>query len=316
MLGVQGGEGGVLVFQGLVGRVDEVRGDAVHFRFGQGARAVLQVRPFGIDALGEDIRTQCLDQDLDPRLELVVAAAVAVVHAQDGVEVAEQVLPGQEFVDEAADDRGTAEAAADQHAEAEFAGCVLHRFQADVMHFDGGAVAGGAVHGDLELARQVGEFRVEGRPLADDLAPRTRVDHLVAGDAGELVGGGVADAVAAGLDRVHLHGGQLSEDVRHVFQFRPVELHVLAGADVRVALVVVAGDLRQLAHLARGQQAIGHGDAQHGRVTLDVQAVLQAQRAEFLTGQFACQVTAGLVAELLDAVFHDPLIVFVVNVHG
>ncbi len=135
------------------------------------------------------------------------------------------------------------------------------------------------------------------------------------GDAGELVGGGVADAAAAGLNRVHLHGGQLGEDFRHVFQLRPVELHVLPGADVGVALVVVAGDLRQLAQLARGEQAIGNGDAQHRGIALDIETVLQAQRAELLTGQFTRQVTAGLVAELLDAVLDDPLVVLVVYVH-
>ncbi|MCY1511557.1 hypothetical protein D9M68_459850 [compost metagenome] len=183
------------------------------------------------------------------------------------------------------------------------------------MDFDGGAVAHGAVHGDLELARQVGEFRVEGGPLADDLAPGARVDDFVTGDAGELVGGGVADAVAAGLDGVHLHGGQLGEDFRHVFQFRPVVLDVLAGADVGVALVVVASDLGQLAHLDGREQAVGHGDAQHGREALDVQAVLQAQRAEFLTRKRALQIAAGLIAELLDAVLDDPLIVLVVYVH-
>ena len=37
-----------------------------------------------------------------------------------------------------------------------------------------------------------------------------------------------------------------------------------------------------LAHLAAGQLAIGDGDAQHGRITLDVPAVLQAQRAELV----------------------------------
>jgi hypothetical protein len=90
---------------------------------------------------------------------------------------------------------------------------------------------------------------VEGGPLADDFAPWARVDHFVGGDTGELVGGDVAQAVAAGLDRVHLHGGQFGQDVRDVFQRRPVELHVLAGADVGVALVVVAGDLGHHAHL-------------------------------------------------------------------
>ncbi len=83
VLGIQRGQRGALVFQGLVGGVDEVRGDAVQFRLGQGGRAVLEVRPLGGDALGEDFRGQRLDQDLDPRLVLVVTATVTVVHAQE-----------------------------------------------------------------------------------------------------------------------------------------------------------------------------------------------------------------------------------------
>ncbi len=121
------------------------------------------------------------------------------------------------------------------------------------MHLDGGPVADRAVDGDLELARQEGEFGVEGRPLANDLAPRAGIDQLVLGDTGELVGGGVADAVAAGLDGVHLHGGQLGKNFRHVFQLGPIELHVGPGTDVRVSLVVMTCDLGQLAYLGGGQ---------------------------------------------------------------
>ncbi|MNY63160.1 hypothetical protein D3C86_2000840 [compost metagenome] len=81
VLGVQRGEGGTLVFQGLVGRIDEVLGDAVQFFLDQGGGAILEVRPLGSDALGEHFRGQRLDQDLDPRLVLVVTATVTVVHA-------------------------------------------------------------------------------------------------------------------------------------------------------------------------------------------------------------------------------------------
>jgi len=183
------------------------------------------------------------------------------------------------------------------------------------VHFDGGAVFFRAVDGDLELARQVGEFRVEGGPLADDFAPGARVDDFIRSHTGELVGGGVAQAVAAGLDRVHLHGGQFGENIRDVFQRWPVELHVLAGGNVGVALVVVAGDLGQGANLFGVQLAVRHGDAQHRRETLDVEAVLQAQRAEFFFAQLTGQVAAGLITELLDAVLDDPLIVLVVYVH-
>lgn len=187
---------------------------------------------FRVDFLREDFRGQGLDEDLDPRLVLVVATAVAVINPQDGVEVAQQVLPRQELIDERAHHRGTAQAATDQHTETQFARSVVHRLEADVMDFDGRTVGRRTVDGDLELARQVSEFRVEGGPLTDDFAPRSRVDQLVGSDTGELVGGDVAQAVAAGLDRVHLHGSQLSQDVRNVFQRRPVELHVLPGADV------------------------------------------------------------------------------------
>lgn len=225
------------------------------------------------------------------------------------------MLPWQEFIDKTADNRRTAKAATDRHAETQLAGGVLYRFQADVVHFDGCTVADGTVDGNLELARQVGEFRVEGRPLTDDFAPRTWVDDFVFGHASELVGGGVTNAVAAGLDRVHLHGSQFAENGRHIFQFRPVELHVLAGTDVGVAFVVVAGNLGHHPHLGGGQQAVGHSDAQHWRKTLDVKAVLQAQRAEFFARQFTGQVAAGLVGELLDAVLDDLLVVLVVYVH-
>ena len=268
-------------------------GHAVHFGLGQGGLAAAQVFHLGVDFLGEHFRRQRFDQDLDPRLVLVVTTAIAVVDPQDGVEVAQQVLPRQELVDERADHRRTAQATADQHAEAQLAGGVVHRLQADVVDFDGGTVSGRTVDGDLELARQVGEFRVEGGPLADNFAPWARVDQLVGGDTGELVGGDVAQAVAAGLNGVHLHGGQFSQDVRDVFQGRPVELYVLAGTDVGVALVVVTGDLGHHSRLARSQLAIRHGHPQHRRKALDVQAILQAQGAEFFFAQLACQSSVG-----------------------
>ncbi|MCY1450319.1 hypothetical protein D9M71_671150 [compost metagenome] len=84
---------------------------------------------------------------------------------------------------------------------------------------------------------------------------------------------------------------------------------------MRVVLVVVAGQLGEHAQLRSGEQTVRHADAQHGRVALNIQAVLQAQRAEFLFAQFAGQVALGLAAELRDPLLDDPLIVFVVYVH-
>ncbi len=47
--------------------------------------------------------------------------------------------------------------------------------------------AGGAADGDLELARQVGEFGVEGRPLAQQLTIRSRILDLIGGNPGQVV---------------------------------------------------------------------------------------------------------------------------------
>src|SRR5690606_28150823 len=143
-----------------------------------------------------------------------------------------------------------------------------------------------------------------------------RIDDRIGGHSRELVGGGVADTVAAGLDGVHLHRGKFFPDIRHIFQSRPVELNVLAGGNVRVTLVVTTGDIGQFAQTLGREYAIGYGDTQHGCVALDVQAVLQAQRQEFCLGKLAGEIAAYLIAELPGAVLNDTLVILVVNVHS
>ena len=137
----------------------------------------------------------------------------------------------------------------------------------------------------------------------------------VGGGAGVLVGADVADAVAAGLDGVHLHRRQVGQDVGRLFQLDPVVLDVLARGEVAIAAVILVGDVAQHAHLRAAQRAIGHGDAQHIGVELQVEPVLQAQRAELFLGQRAVDAAAGLVAEFLDAGVDHRLVVAVVLVH-
>jgi hypothetical protein len=74
--------------------------------------------------------------------------------------------------------------------------------------------------------------------------------------------------------------------------------------------------VREHAQLLGGQQAIGHGDAQHIGMALHVQAVLQAQRQEFFFGQLIAEAAPYLVAVLGDALAYDEVVVLVVTVHG
>ena len=133
---------------------------------------------------------------------------------------------------------------------------------------------------------------------------------------GERIGRRVANAIAAGLDRVHLHGGEESENVRHVFEPRPVELDVLARREMTVASVILARNAGEHPELRRGHEAVRNRDAKHRRMLLDVKAVLQAQRAKLVLGQLAAQEALRLVAELGDPAVHQVGVEVVVAIHG
>ncbi len=78
--------------------------------------------------------------------------------------------------------------------------------------------------------------------------------------------------------------------------------------EMAVAAVVAAGDMGEHAHLPAVQRAIGHGDAQHIGMQLQIDAVLQPERLELVLGQLAGQAAVDLVAELGDAVGHEILV--------
>ncbi len=121
--------------------------------------------------------------------------------------------------------------------------------------------------------------------MAQDFAERARIDQFIGRDTGELVGGDVADRVAAGLNRMHLDRGEFFKNVGRVLDPDPIELDVLPSGEVPVTAVISARDMRQRAHLLRGQHAVRDRNAQHRRVPLHVQAVAQTQRLELVFGQ-------------------------------
>src|SRR3546814_20598894 len=61
--------------------------------------AMTNLLPFGLDHLGELLRTGFLDQHLDARTMDVVAAAETVVDAQDRFEIRQQIKFRQEIAD-------------------------------------------------------------------------------------------------------------------------------------------------------------------------------------------------------------------------
>ena len=108
--------------------------------------------PLCFHFLGEAFRAQCLNENLDTRLELVVTAAVAVVNPDNGFQVGQQIQFRQEVADDRANHGGTAKSATDVHPEAEFALVIAHQLQADVMDPDSRTIrVFRGIHGNFEF---------------------------------------------------------------------------------------------------------------------------------------------------------------------
>ena len=293
----------------------EIGFDGADVGFGKLEVGLLQRGEFGLYLPGQLFRSGLVDQDLDTRLVLVVAATMEVVHAQDGRAVGQEILLGQEVADLLRDHGRAALAAADIDGKAELALFALLQMQPNVVGLDRRAIVIGTGDRDLELARQEREFRMNRRPLAQDFRVGSRIGDLVGSGTREVVGRDVADAVAGGLDGVHLDRGKVVEDRRNVGQGRPVELDVLARGEVTVALVVGARDVSEHAKLARRQRAVRNRDPEHVGMKLQVDAVHQPQRLELVLRDLAGKATIDLIPELGDASLDEGVVELVVAVH-
>ena len=235
----------------VVNRVDEKSADAINFRLGQRRWAILKICPLGFDFGRKTVEPQLLDQNLDARLVQIVAATEAVIDAEYCLKVGKEVFTRQVFANDVAENRRAPQSTADENAEAHFTCIVAHRMHTDVVKQRTDAVLPGTVHRDLELARQIGKFRMERRPLPDQFRVWTRIDQFVVCDTGKLVRCGVANAVTRGLDGVHFNAGQISQYVGHALQCRPVKLDVLASGEVGVAAIISSRNRGQHAQLSR-----------------------------------------------------------------
>jgi hypothetical protein len=156
---------------------------------------------------------------------------------------------------------------------------------------------------------------MECRPLADDLAPGARILEFVRRDTGEMIGSHVTNTVAAGLDRMHLDGREVGENIGNLLEFGPVVLDVLARRHMPKTAIVAARDVPKHAQLLRRQQPIGNRHTQHRRVALDIEAIAQAQVLEFVLRKLSREEAARLVAKLRDPLVDERTVDGVIPVH-
>ena len=152
--------------------------------------------------------------------------------------------------------------------------------------------------------------------LANKLGPDARILDLVGSNTGPLVGGDVANAIAAGLHAVHPDAGERRHGVGEFFELDPVVLNVLAGGEMAVTAIEAPRHMRQHAHLGRRQRAVRDGGSQHISVQLKINAIHQPQRLELILCQFAGQTPRDLVAKFRNPFGDQRPVEIVVDVHG
>ena len=294
-------------------RRGEKRFRAGDFRFAKPRRA--RIAPHRVHFFAERVYAEIVHQNLDARAVFVVAPTVEIVDAQNRLQIRRQVRAVQRFPNDFSDDRRAPHAAADQHAKMRSPGRIVMQAQSDVVPPHRRAVGARAADRDLKFARQPVKFRVQRRPLANQLAPRARVFNFVSGRAGQMVGGDVAHAVSAGLNRMHANFGEARQNLRHIREFRPVELDVLARGKVAETSVKVARDFGEFAELRAAQHAVGNRHAQHVGVALLVESVAQPQVLKVLGVKRAVLKARHLPAELAGALGEQFAVVFAVLIH-
>ncbi len=260
------------------------------------------------------VGAELVDEDLDPRLVDIVAPAVAIIDAKARLQIAQQIVGGHKAVDLGRDHRRAAHAPADKNARAEPA-VLPHQLDADIVQPHRRAILVRRDHRDLELARQIAEFGVEARPLPQQLRPGARIGDFIGGGAGILIRADVADAIAAGLDRVHLDAGEIGEDIGRIGQLDPVILEILARGEMAVIAIIFARDVREHPHLRARQRAIGNGDAQHIGVKLEIEPVHQPERLELVLAHRPRKAAGDLIAKFVHPGIDDRLVICVILVH-
>ena len=111
-------------------------------------------------------------------------------------------------------------------------------------------------------------------PLAQNFAPGTRIKNFVGRHTSKMIARHVTHAIATGLDRMHLDLGERRQNIGGVFEPGGVELKILSGAEVTPPFIPSLGDITERPELPPREGPVRNGDAQHGRMTLDIEPIL------------------------------------------
>jgi hypothetical protein len=126
-----------------------------------------------------------------------------------------------------------------------------------------GAVVATAGDPDVELAREVGVGLAPHEHRGEGAGHRGGVQELVRGQAEGWAADDVADIVHPGLQRDQPDVEQPVEDLRHVLDPDPPQLHLLARRDVHEPAPHAVGDTADGAEMAGGGDPVRDAETHH-----------------------------------------------------
>ena len=222
-----------------------------------------------------------------PGAQLVVAVAVVALDAEDRFDRGKEVFARRELFQRLRRVRVRAESAGHEHLEARLDGAVgsrpVHRDHADVVEHRLAAVGGAAGEVDLELAGEPLRDRVAEEEVLRGFGPRADVEHLVGARAGEVAAGDVAHGVATRLAAGEPDRCQEPQHLAGVLELHEVELHVLAGGEMRPAARVVLREVSEHLELVGLDAPVGDLHPHHlveAALALAVDALVQPEHPE------------------------------------
>ena len=258
---------------------------------------------------GEALRPPLLDEELEARLRRPVAEAVLAVRVGDRLGDGQHLVGGHEVEEEMREARVRRQRAAEPELEpgAAVAG---GGDEAEVVDLGVGHAAVAAGDVDVEPSRQAGVVagRVGEEEVVDLHHRRPGLEGLARADPGAAAADDVAHRVAARRAGGEAERGGPLENLAHPATPHRVELEVLAGGDVGLAVGEPRGEVRHPTQPAGLDPPAGDADPDHvqarGALAADAPGL---EAVELLGGEAVVALALEAVEVDVEALTLDPL---------
>jgi hypothetical protein len=104
---------------------------------------------------------------------------------------------------------------------------------------------------------------------------------------------------------MHFNICEMIQYVRHIIEFRPIKLYILASGEMAITAIKLIGYESEFSELTRIQGTVWNSDSQHVCVKLEIQAIHKPQRPKLFLREFTLDAPLDLTAKLSNPLTHE-----------